>query len=136
MLPDHVAVAAIINTNEEVLLSLRQSHQHQGGLWEFPGGKVECGEAVVDALQREIDEELGLTITQAQPLIKVPYDYDDKSVLLDVWQVEQFDGIPQGQEGQTLRWCAISELIAGDFPAANVPIIAALQKRSDLNESC
>ncbi|MFW5451828.1 MAG: 8-oxo-dGTP diphosphatase MutT [Methylophagaceae bacterium] len=123
----HVAVAVIVNEQQEVLLALRHAHQHQGGLWEFPGGKVDTNEAVYDALVREISEELGIIITLAQPLLKVTHEYNDKSVLLDVWQVDKFEGSPKGQEGQQLRWCPMSALNVADFPAANMPIITALQ---------
>ncbi len=123
----HVAVAVIVNPQQEVLLALRQVHQHQGDLWEFPGGKVESGETVYDALVRETQEELDVTITQATPLLQIQHDYDDKSVLLDVWQVSDYNGLPAGQEGQILRWCPVPELNPDDFPAANVAIIKALK---------
>lgn len=123
----HVAVATIVNADNEVLLALRQAHQHLGNLWEFPGGKVEAGETVYAALKREIWEELAITVIAAKPLLTVSHDYDDRSVLLDVWHVEQFDGTPYGQEGQRLQWCAISNLVDIEFPSANVPIISALQ---------
>lgn len=123
----HVAVATIVNADNEVLLALRQAHQHLGNLWEFPGGKVEAGETVYDALKREILEELAITVITAKPLLTVSHDYDDRSVLLDVWHVDKFDGTPHGQEGQRLQWCAIADLVNIDFPSANVPIISALQ---------
>ena len=76
----HVAAAAIFNSQGQVLLALRSKKQHQGGLWEFPGGKVEAGESVRDALSRELEEELGIRIDQmsTRPLIQVPYHYPDK----------------------------------------------------------
>jgi 8-oxo-dGTP diphosphatase len=123
----HVAVATIINADNEVLLALRQAHQHLGNLWEFPGGKVEANETVYAALKREIWEELAITVIAAKPLLTVSHDYDDRSVLLDVWHVDKFDGTPHGQEGQRLQWCAISNLVDIEFPSANVPIISALQ---------
>jgi 8-oxo-dGTP diphosphatase len=122
-----VAVAVIINTNKEVLLALRQPHQHQGELWEFPGGKVETNEPVYGALLREIDEEVGLTIHSAYRLIKINHDYGDKTVLLDVWLVDAFSGQAEGREGQMLRWCAIKDLNENDFPAANVAIIEVIK---------
>ena len=125
----HVAVAVILNSQQEVLLAFRQAHQHQGGLWEFPGGKVNAGESVYNTLVREINEELGVEVTAAEALIKVSHDYVDKSVLLDVWHVVNFSGIPIGREGQQLRWCAIDDLNAIDFPAANTPIISAVQSQ-------
>lgn len=123
----HVAVATIVNEQQQVLLALRQAHQHQGNLWEFPGGKVEDDEHIFDALTREIKEEIAIDITAAEPLLKVQHDYGDRKVLLDVWHVKAFAGEPIGQEGQQIRWCAISELKESELPQANVPIITALQ---------
>jgi 8-oxo-dGTP diphosphatase len=125
----HVAVAVILNDEGEVLVALRSPEQHQGGLWEFPGGKVEEAESVYQALIREAQEELNITITAAEPLSYVSHDYDDKTVLLDVWCVTGFQGTPQGYEGQKIRWCAIDDLQQEDFPAANVPIISAIQTK-------
>ena len=122
-----VAVAVIFNSQQEVLIALRQAHQHLGGLWEFPGGKVEAGEASSEALKREVKEELGLVIVNALALIKVSHDYIDKSVLLDVWYVTEYTGEAYGVEGQTLRWCAIGDLEAVDFPIANKTIINAIK---------
>ena len=123
----HVAVAIIINSEREVLIALRQAHQHLGGLWEFPGGKVELGEASSEALRREVKEELGLVVVKAVPLIEVSHNYNDKSVLLDVWYVTNYAGEAYGAEGQTLRWCAIGDLEAVDFPIANKTIINAIK---------
>jgi len=124
----HVAAAAIFNEQGQLLLALRGKNQHQGGLWEFPGGKVEPGEAVEQALLRELEEELGVRIDLAatRPLIKVPYHYPDKSVLLDVFLVESFRGEPYGREGQEVRWVAVDQLPQYQFPAANQPIVNAL----------
>jgi len=125
--PVHVAVAVIVNPRGEVLLSRRPDHVHQGGLWEFPGGKCEPGERVADALRREIHEELGLGVRAQTPLIRIPYRYPDKSVLLDVWRVEDFEGEPHGREGQPVEWVAVADLRGRRFPAANRPIIRALE---------
>lgn len=123
----HVAVATIVNAENQVLLTLRQTHQDQGDLWEFPGGKVETEETVFDALKREVLEEIAITVISAEPLLTVRHDYDHLSVLLDVWHVDNFSGTAYGQEGQKWRWCAIPDLIESQFPAANVAIISALQ---------
>ncbi|HHJ15983.1 MAG TPA: Nudix family hydrolase [Gammaproteobacteria bacterium] len=123
----HVAVAAIVNEHNEVLVSLRPDHVHQGGLWEFPGGKLEAGESVQDALRREIHEELGIEILRQRPLIQVPHRYPEHDVLLDVWKIEAFNGEPHGREGQPVEWRAIEQLRGSDFPVANRPIIRALQ---------
>lgn len=123
----HVVVAVIENKNGEVLIAKRHEHLHQGGLWEFPGGKVETGEAVLDALQRELHEELGLNMETAHPLIRTPYLYPDRKVLLDVWRVTAFNGEPHGAEGQRIEWTEKANLSRYEFPAANRPIITAVQ---------
>lgn len=123
----HVAAALICNDQGQALIAQRPAHKHQGGLWEFPGGKVEADEDVLAALDRELFEEIGITIAQARPLIRVKHDYPDKSVLLDVWRVDGFRGEPHGREGQPVKWCPVDALAEADFPAANRPIIAAAQ---------
>ena len=121
----HVAAAVIRGQDGRILLAKRPDHLHQGGLWEFPGGKVESGETVRAALARELKEELGIELQSARPLIKVRHDYPDKQVLLDVWEVSSFSGEPHGAEGQPLSWAAPRELGNYQFPAANLPIVAA-----------
>jgi 8-oxo-dGTP diphosphatase len=120
-----VAAAVIRGVDGRILITRRADTQHQGGLWEFPGGKVEEGEAVRAALARELQEELGIAVTAARPLIKVRHDYPDKQVLLDVWEVTGFTGEPHGAEGQPLAWVSVRELPNYDFPEANRPIVAA-----------
>ncbi|WP_432472378.1 Nudix family hydrolase [Amphritea sp. HPY] len=124
----HVAAAAIFNTRGQLLLALRDEKQHQGGLWEFPGGKVEASEDVCQALARELYEELGIEIDLAatRPLIKVPYHYPDKSVLLDVFCVKGYSGQAYGREGQEVRWVKPDQLTEYQFPAANQPIVNSL----------
>ncbi len=128
----HVAVGVISDGGDKVLVARRADHLHQGGLWEFPGGKVEPGETVQQALQRELHEELAIRIDAIEPLLTIAHDYGDKSVLLDVWWVASFTGEPEGREGQPLRWAAIAELRALEFPAANRAIIDALVARFQL----
>jgi len=121
----HVAAAVIRGTDGRVLIARRPEYKHQGGLWEFPGGKVEAGEAVDAALARELHEELGIRVTAARPLIQVRHDYPDQQVLLDVYEVGAFVGEPHGAEGQPLAWVAPRELPDYEFPEANRPIVAA-----------
>lgn len=122
----HVAVGLIVNTNDEVLVALRHPDSHQGGLWEFPGGKVEHGESVFAALDREFREELGVEVRRAFPMRKISHAYPDKKVLLDVWRITEFSGQPIGREGQQIKWQAVTELQAEHFPRANSPIIDLL----------
>ena len=121
----HVAAAVIRGTDGRILIARRADTQHQGGLWEFPGGKVEAGESVSAALSRELKEELGIDVTSARPLITVKHDYPDKHVLLDVWEVSAFTGEPCGVEGQPLAWVSQRDLASYAFPEANRPIVAA-----------
>ncbi|MFF7705737.1 Nudix family hydrolase [Pseudomonas sp. NPDC007930] len=121
----HVMAAVIRGQGGRILIARRAESQHQGGLWEFPGGKLEADEAPRAGLARELAEELGIRVEQARPLITIPHDYPDKHVLLDVWEVTAFSGEPHGAEGQPLAWVLPKELPNYDFPAANAPIIAA-----------
>jgi len=122
-----VAVAVITNHKNEVLLSLRADDAHQGGLWEFPGGKVENNETVLAALKREILEELNIEIINASMFKSIQYQYPDKSVLLEILVVDSFNGDPEGAEGQQIKWQKIDKLKTSDFPLANRSIIHALQ---------
>jgi 8-oxo-dGTP diphosphatase len=110
-----------------VLISRRAEDVHQGGLWEFPGGKIEPGEDPQAALERELREELDVIPEAARPLIRVPWDYPDRHVLLDVWRVTRWRGSPHGREGQEIDWVPPGRLPNRAFPAADVPIIAAVR---------
>ena len=121
----HVVAAVITNSQGEVLIAKRPDDKHQGGLWEFPGGKLETDETRQAGLARELQEELGITVQSSQPLIKIRHDYSDKSVLLDVWRVTAFSGEAHGREGQVVKWVSLDALDDYDFPAANQPIIRA-----------
>jgi len=121
----HVAVGVIRDANGNVLITRRPQHVHQGGLWEFPGGKVESEENVIQALHRELHEELGLEVEAATPLIQIDHEYPERRVLLDVWEIARFSGTPHGREGQAMQWVASQQLKDYDFPAANRPIINA-----------
>ncbi len=123
----HVAVAAIVDRHGDVLVTRRHAAAHQGGLWEFPGGKCEAYESVNDALARELHEELGIRPLASRPLIRIAHDYPDKQVLLDTWRVDAFAGEPVAREGQPLKWVAVEKLHELAFPPANRAIISALQ---------
>jgi len=122
----HVATAVLCNQRGEILISRRHDSAHQGGLWEFPGGKVENHESVYEALCRELVEELGITVESARALIQVPHDYVDRRILLDVWLVTRWTGTPKGMEGQEIAWVLPESLPNHAFPAADIPIIMAI----------
>lgn len=115
----------IVDPDGRILIAKRSDSAHQGGLWEFPGGKLETGEERVTALRRELQEELGISVIDAHPLIDIRHDYADKSIRLDVWKVTRFSGEAYGAEGQPVRWVESHELADFDFPAANRPIVTA-----------
>lgn len=121
-----VSVGILIKNNK-VLVSRRPTHVHQGGLWEFPGGKQEINESSRESLQREFLEELGITIVSARPFIKLHYDYPEKPVTLDVWLIIDWKGSPSGKEGQVIEWVHQSDLEKLDFPSANKLIINAIK---------
>jgi len=126
--PVHVAVGVILDADRNILLTRRHPDSHQGGLWEFPGGKVELGESLEVALARELHEELAINIGRTTPLLEIRHDYGDKVVRLDVHVVWQFSGTPCALEGQPMKWVAPAELAGYAFPEANRPIIAAIEK--------
>lgn len=121
----HVVAAVIRGADNHILLAQRPANKHQGGKWEFPGGKVEPAETPIQALQRELREELGINVLQAGPLIKVRYVYPERAVLLDVWEVTAFSGEPHGREGQPVAWFVSEQLPKLEFPPANYPIVTA-----------
>lgn len=123
----HVAVGVITAEDGKIFIARRADSAHQGGLWEFPGGKVSPGETVQQALARELEEELAIQVLHSEPLIKIRHDYGDKQVLLDVHRVTRFVGEPIGNEGQPVQWVSRSQLADFDFPKANRAIITALQ---------
>ena len=140
----HVVAAVIVGPDQRIFISRRAEHLHQGGLWEFPGGKVEAGENPEAALARELFEEIDIQVISAQPYMQVEHDYVDKQVLLDIWQVDSFSGTAMGKEGQQCRWVSLAELVNTElenrelenrelenreqlaFPAANHPILQRL----------
>ncbi len=122
----HVAAGVILNSERQVLLALRPKDKHKGGLWEFPGGKVEAGETVQAALARELLEEINLVVFESRPFLVIDHDYGDKQVTLDVWLVTRFGGEPHGSEGQEIAWVNIADLHRYQFPEANTAIVAAL----------
>ena len=124
-------VAGIIVKNtagneRQVLLAKRNAKQHQGGLWEFPGGKVDTNEDHFSALQRELQEELGITIQNSQFFQEIKFDYSDKQVALNFYLISEYTGNEHGAEGQPLEWVRLSELKNYSFPEANRAIVDRL----------
>ena len=121
-----VAVGVIENAQGEIFICQRSAQQHLANKWEFPGGKVEVGETVAQALARELAEEVGIAVLACEPFMQIEHDYGDKRVSLVIRKVTAFTGEPRGLEGQPSRWIAVSELGQYDFPDANGPIVEKL----------
>jgi 8-oxo-dGTP diphosphatase len=124
-LPVTVAVG-ILADQGRVFITRRFSDTHQGGKWEFPGGKIEPGENTLSALRRELNEELGIEVQNALPFMQVRHSYPDRDVFLDVWRVIDYQGVPHGREGQEARWISCAELPQVEFPQADWPILRRL----------
>ena len=120
-----VAVGVIKSANK-IYISKRSDDLHQGGKWEFPGGKREANETIEQALARELSEEIGIQVTKQSPFMLIEHDYGDKKVCLDVRLVEGFEGEASHQEGQQSQWVEIKELRQFTFPDANKVIIDKL----------
>ncbi len=122
--------AAIILDGRRVLLAQRPSNKHQGGKWEFPGGKVEENESAEEAVIRECKEEIGITLVDPAFYESIEFNYPDKHVCLQFFKVELFKGQPQGLEGQKVAWFNLDELNQLSFPDANAKIVSSLTKLS------
>ncbi|WP_432460127.1 MULTISPECIES: 8-oxo-dGTP diphosphatase MutT [unclassified Agarivorans] len=131
----NVAVGVIFK-QQQILLSLRHQAQHQGGKWEFPGGKVEPEETVLEALARELKEELliDIDVSSCKALTRIEHDYVDKRVCLHVYTIERFTGEAQGAEQQEIRWVMAKNLSDYTFPEANLAILQAIG-RLETNQS-
>ena len=122
----HVVAAAITDARGRILLARRTDGRDLAGLWEFPGGKCEPGESPEQALVRELQEELGITVQVGAALINVPQRYPDKRLRLDVRRVTTWQGTPRGVEGQALAWVAPEKLVRYRMPPADQPVVAML----------
>lgn len=125
----HVAVGVILDAKGQVLVARRADQQHLGGLWEFPGGKVEPGETPETALIRELDEELGIQTWNSclAPLTFASHSYDAFHLLMPLFACRRWQGIVQPREGQQLAWVRAADLRNYPMPAADIPLIPVLQ---------
>ncbi|RCJ42247.1 DNA mismatch repair protein MutT [Nostoc minutum NIES-26] len=135
--PPHkiIGVAVIWNDQEQILIDRRRPEGVMGGLWEFPGGKIEPGETVEECIQREIYEELGIEIEVREHLITIDHTYTHLRVTLTVHQCCLLTGIPQPLECDEIRWVNLDELEEFAFPQANSQIISALKGSRRVGEA-
>ncbi len=123
----HVVAAVLNDDAGRILIAQRPAGTHMAGRWEFPGGKLEADESRGDGLKRELEEELGIHLLEARPLIRCCHRYPDRHVELDVWLVTDYTGEPEGRDKQTLRWVTEDELADVDLLEADAPIVAAIR---------
>ena len=121
-----VVAAAILDASGKVLIAERPAGKHMAGRWEFPGGKVAPGESEAAALARELQEELGIEITDARPMMRLTHRYPDREVELSLWMVDSYRGEPQALDGQRLKWVQRAQLGGEDILEADRPFVAAL----------
>ncbi len=124
-----VSAVALIDPDGRVLLAQRPAHKSMGGLWEFPGGKVEPGETPEAALIRELDEELGIGTWESclAPLTFASHAYDDFHLLMPLFACRKWEGTPTSQEGQTLKWVRPARMRDYPMPPADLPLIPILR---------
>lgn len=124
----HVVAAVIWHPTDAgtFLISRRQQGKHLENLWELPGGKKNPAENALQALARELLEEVNIGDISAARLMQVTHDYPDRSILLDVWQVSAFKGEVYGREGQEICWVSINDINDYQFPDADKPVLEAI----------
>ena len=124
-----IGVGVVLNEAGEVLIDQRLNEGLLGGLWEFPGGKQEPGEAIEATIRRELEEELAIVVEVGEELITLEHAYSHKRLRFVVHLCRWLSGEPQPLAAQQVRWVEPRQLGEFPFPAANARIIAALQQR-------
>jgi 8-oxo-dGTP diphosphatase len=122
-----VVAAALWNRAGEILIAQRPEGKALAGRWEFPGGKIDGKESELDALRRELREELGIEVEGAHALMRLNASYPGREIELSLWVVDAYNGTPRGLDGQRLKWVAPGALYAQDILEADRPFIDALQ---------
>lgn len=124
-----VAAAALVDIDHRVLIAERPAGKSLAGLWEFPGGKIDAGETPEAALVRELDEELGIDITESclAPFTFASHLYDDFHLLMPLYLCRVWRGTPEGREGQRLAWVRPNRLSEYPMPPADIPLVAMLR---------
>jgi len=129
MKPELDIAVGVLVRDALVLIAQRPEGKHMAGSWEFPGGKVEQGETLPEALHRELQEELGIDVLAAEPLMIHTHEYPDRIVNLNVYIVREFAGEPQGLDAQALAWELPETLMDKGLLPADEPIAKTLAER-------
>jgi len=122
-----VVAAVLVDRRGQVLIAQRPPGKWQAGRWEFPGGKLEPGEDEAAAVRRELAEELGVRVDAAERLAEITHAYPDRSVAIGLWLVLRHEGVPEGLDGQALRWVPPDSLERCDLLEADLPMLPALR---------
>lgn len=124
-----VVAVALVDADGRVLLAQRPEGKAMAGLWEFPGGKVQPGEAPEAALIRELAEELGIDVTEAclAPLSFASHRYETFHLLMPLYVCRRWGGIVSAREGQQLAWVRPQKLDQYPMPPADKPLVAVLR---------
>ena len=123
-----VVAGALFDSQGRVLIAQRPAGKHMAGRWEFPGGKIDTGESELDALRRELFEELGVRLETAERMLELSHDYPERRVQLCMWRVTAYRGEPRTLDGQALKWVHPADLSSEDLLEADRPIVQALQE--------
>jgi 8-oxo-dGTP diphosphatase len=121
---------ALFDELGRVLIAQRPRGSHMAGRWEFPGGKIDAGETELEALGRELAEELGVKLLGAERMLELAHDYAERRVLLSMWTVIAYEGVPASLDGQALKWVKPADLADEDLLEADRPIVSALMARA------
>ena len=123
-----VVACALLDQDGRILIAQRPEGKALAGLWEFPGGKVETGEAPEATLIRELQEELGITVKEPclAPLTFASFAYPDFHLLMPLYVCRRWEGVIIPREHQALKWVRPNELRNFPMPPADEPLIPAL----------
>lgn len=125
-------VAALLWNENKFFIAKRSEERDLGGLWEFPGGKVEEGESPESAISRECEEELGISVEVAELFMKVTHDYGDKVINLALFSCKIKEGTPLLLEHQKMEWISVEEIPNYDFCPADLPFLEKLHQEGNI----